>query len=184
LAGQLATTNEDRLIIFQSFFGYVSAPPFNSLTVGTDERKKNQLITTQLINAQSLVYYYQTVSITSFETEEDIEFQHKLMNQQFINIVLNNVFTDILGNSFPVLSDETLALLESLRFNAHQSLNRQTTTARKIIEIEVKSDSLLPLVYNYYDNLDFYDTIYFLNDLTSAANISGSLKVLSDENQS
>jgi len=181
-AGQLATTNDDRLVIFKSFFGYESAISFDSITVGTDEREKNRLITTQLINAQSLVYYYYSVAITSFDSEEEIEAQHKLLNEQFINVVINNIFTDILGNSSPVLSDETLSLLEILRFNAHQSLNRQLTTARRIIDINVKNDSLLPLVFNYYDNLDFYDTIFFLNDLTSAANIVGDLKVLSNEN--
>ena len=181
LGGQLTSNNLDRLSIFSYFFNYESAPSFESTTVGTDERKQNQLILNQLINAQSLVYYYQTVSITSFETEEDIEAQHKLMNEQFINIILNNIYTDVLGNSFELLSNDTLSLLETLRFNAHQSLNLQLTSARRIVDINIKSDSLLPLVYNYYGDLEFYDAIYFLNDLTSAANLSGDFKVLSDE---
>lgn len=181
-AGQLSTTDSGALTILQSFFGYVSSPSFESLTLGTDEREKNRLITTQLINAQSLVYYYLFVSTTEFTTEGDIEAQHDIINNQFITVILNNNFTDILGNSFPVLSNDTLALLETLRFNAHQSLNRQLTTARRIVDINVKSDSLLSLVFNYYGDVDLYDTIFNLNDLTSAANLSGELKVLTNEN--
>ena len=74
-AGQLSTTDSGGLTIFQSFFGYVSAASFESLTVGTDEREKNKLITTQLINVQSLVYYYLFVSTTEFATETEIEAQ-------------------------------------------------------------------------------------------------------------
>lgn len=180
-AGQLSTDNTGALIIFNSFFGYESALPFESITLGTDEREKNRLITTQLVNAQSLVYYYLTVANTQFETEEEIEVQHKLLNQQFINVILNNLFTDLLGNTSPVLSDDTLRLLETLRFNAHESLNRQLTTARRIVDITVKNDSLLSLVFNYYGDIDFYDTIFNLNNLTDATNLSGQLKVLTDE---
>lgn len=181
-AGQLSTTDSGALTIFQSFFGYVSAPSFESITVGTDEREKNRLITTQLINAQSLVYYYLFVSTTEFLTEIEIEDQHEILNNQFINVILNNTFTDLLGNSFPVLSNATLSLLETLRFNAHQSLNRQLTTARRIVDINVKSDSLLSLVFNYYGDLTLYDTIFDLNNLTNAANLSGDFKVLTNEN--
>ena len=87
-----------------------------------------------------------------------------------------------MGNSFPILNDDTLATLEDLRFNAHQSLNAQLSTARKIVDIYVKNDSLLPLTFAYYGDLDLYDDLYKLNDLNSAANIVGDFKVLTDEN--
>ena len=105
-----------------------------------------------------------------------------MINSQFEYVVENNTFVDISGNTFSILSTDTLSLLENLRINAHQSLTKQLTTARRVETITVKNDSLLSIVFSYYGNLDLYDTIYTLNNLIRADNLSGELKVLSNEN--
>lgn len=183
LAGQLNTDESNSLAIFGTFFSYTVAP-FKSITVGTDERLQNRLITQQLINAQALVYYYLMVSILTFDTEAEIQSQSEILTQQFAFVVENNIYTDLLGNSTPVLGIGTLQLLESLRSKAHSSLNAKINSVPKIANINVKNDSLLSLIYGYYESLELYQTIYDLNELVDATGIEGDFKILTDENTS
>lgn len=181
-AGQLGNTNFDTLDIFQSFFNY---NPFSSVpqtTVPNEQREQNRIISNQLINAMGWAYYALFAANTSFETEEDIQTQQQILNNQFIYIVNNNTYIDINNISSIILDGNTLSILETIRYNVHQSLRNQIANSRKVIEINIKSESLLPLVYQYYNDLSLYDTIYDLNNLKDATNLSGNLKILSNEN--
>lgn len=183
LAGQLNNDNLETLKIFDSFFNY-SIPSFESITVGTDQRLRNRLITQQLINSQSLVYSYLVTSNTTFTNDDQIIQRSNILNSQFAVVITNNSYINVNGESLFVLSDDTLRLLEKLRSEAHKDLKRKINSTPKIIEIFVQDESLLSIVYKYYGNLDLYKTIYDLNDLTDATNISGTLRILTNENQS
>jgi prophage DNA circulation protein len=182
LAGQLNSDNTQELIIFGSFFNYLVTPILSSFTVWTDERELNRLVITQLINSQALTYYYYFISLTNFDTTADINTQHEILNDQFLNIVNNNIYTDVYGNNKQILSNSTLSTLEKMRFNAHQSLNSKTVSTKQIIDISIKNESLLSLVFKYYGDVSNYDDIYNLNNLYDATNLKGDFKVLSDGN--
>ena len=164
-----------------SFFQFSAAPPVNQITIPTEQREQNRLIANQMMNAMALGYYYLFMANTAFETEDDIDDQQTIINDQFSFLVTNNGYVDLLGNSSQILNTDTINIIESLRFNAHQSLTSQVSASRKVVDIIIKNNSLLPLTFAYYGDLDSYDTIYDLNNLSSAANLVGDFKVLTNE---
>jgi len=179
-AGELGESTTDNLLIMQSMFAYSGADPVNQITVPTAQREVNRIISNQLMNAQSLAYYYLFMVNTEFDNEDDINEQKEITNNQFFFIINANSYTNILGNSSQILNNETLDLLEELRINANDALDAQLATARKVIETNIGRGSLLSIVFDYYGDVDLYDDIFELNNLTSPANLSGTLKLLSN----
>ncbi len=179
-AGDLSSVLDERIAVIEALFNFSAAPPVISTTTIEDERELNRVTLNQYINSLALYYDYLFVSTQTFATEEDIEDQSNILNEQFGVVVLNNTFTNVLGEKFEVLDTSTFSILQNARDVAHDYLNSLDADSKKIISIIIPRDSLLPLTFSYYSDLDNLETLYSLNNINNAGNISGQFKVLTD----
>lgn len=181
-AGDLSSVLDERISVMETLFNFTAAPPVISTTTIEDERELNRVTLNQYINSLALYYDYLFVSTQTFATEDDIENQSNILNEQFSVVVLNNTFTNVLGEKFEVLDTTTFSILQNARDSAHDYLNSLDADSKKIVNITVARGSLLPFTFSYYNDLDNLETLYSLNNVNNAANISGQFKVLTDVN--
>lgn len=180
----LGTLNSDSESLYQineSFFAYSPDDPIDQTTVSLEQQEKNRISTNQIINTYALAYAYLFTTQTQFDNAQDIQTRNVALNNQFKQVVLNNLYVDIQGDQFQVLSRDTLSTLETLRFNAHDYLRRQLANARTVVAINVPRASFLTLVYAYYDSLELYDDIASLNNVVNPTGITGAFNILSTE---
>ncbi len=179
-AGDLSSVLDERIAVMQTLFDFNAATPIISTTTIEDERELNRVTLNQYINSLALYYDYLFVSTQVFDTEQDIEAQSNVINTQFSVVVLNNTFTNVLGEKFEILNTSTFSILQNARDSAHNYLNSLEADSKKIVTIVVPRNSLLPFTFLYYSDLDNLETLFDLNNLTNAANITGNFKVITD----
>jgi len=180
-AGNLSDETTDQYTVASAFFNYNAGDQIDVTTSGLDERELNRRILLQYINSQALIYAYTFTTQQTFSTNEEVKARSDALNDQFATIILNNNYTDISGRSQNLLSDETVSELETLRSEAHGYLRDQDTSSQNIITVNIPRNSLIPLTYAYYGDLDLKDTLYNLNNLKSAINISGDFKIIESD---
>jgi len=178
--GDISTTLTTQSQLMELFFAYTTPTNLPQTTTISESVERNRQLFNQYINLQALIFDYIFITQIEFETTDDIQIKSDILTQQFAFIIENNIYFDILGNRFDLLSNNTLSQLETIRFNAHTYLDQQTTTARKVIDITVQNASVLPLTYQYYGDLDNFETLITLNDLGFLDNLDGNFKVVSD----
>ncbi len=177
-AGALSDDVLEQYVISQTFFAYDKGAVSIQTTVGLAERELNRRILNQYLNSQALIFAYTFTTRTTFETQDDVQTRSDELNAQFEFIILNNIYTDIEGVKSNLLSDDSLSLLEDLRSEAHSYLRAQTTTTQNIVDIKLIRNSLIPLTYLYYGDLDLKDAIYDLNKLRKGTNLTGDFKII------
>lgn len=177
-AGAMPEQVSDRYSIMTNFFSYSPDDPITQTTLGLQEREKNRLMLSQLINAQALCYAYVFTTQLTFSNQDDIESQSSVLDTQFKSIISQNIYQDIQGNFSEAISFETLSTLESMRYQTHDYLRSQSAAQNNVVTINVPRNSLLSLVYQYYGNIDLKNTIFNLNDLGSPIDIKGTFDIL------
>ena len=180
--GDISTTVTIQSALMELFFRFNTTSNLPQTTTISEAIEKNRQLMNQYINIVALIFDYIFVTQTDFLTSDDIQTKSNILTNQFVYIIENNTYTDIVGNRFSLLSNNTLTQLSELRFNAHAYLDSQTANDRKIIDIIAQNDSLLSLTYSYYENLDDYETLVSLNNLGFVNNLNGEFKIISDAN--
>ncbi len=178
--GNITTDSSERSTLMETFFNYSSSDPIVQTTVGLAQRELNRVSLNQLINSHALAFDYVFTTQTQFTTQETIQAQSDLLNDQFTRIIENNIYQDILGNTIQILSNETISQLSDMRAQTHEYLRDQDATTQSILDVHVPRNSLLSLTYGYYGNVDLKQALYDLNRLGSPINISGNFKIISD----
>lgn len=182
-AGNLSSDLDERIAVIQSIFNFNSADPItDSKTTIEDEREKNRKTINQYINSSALYYDYIFTVSKIFDTEDQIEEKSQQLTNQFGVVILNNLFINTQGEKFEILSTDTISVIEDARTQTHNYLNSQDVDNKRIFDLNISRTSLLPFTFRYYGNLDLLETLYDLNNINNAGNISGNFKLISDEN--
>ncbi len=168
----------DASLSMQSFYKFNSGESLPVTTVARNLAMQNRAVLNQSVNAVALSYDFLATTQTVFADEESITAQSEILNEQFNYIMNNNVYTNILNNKVRLLSKNTIDVLEILRTQTHQYLRDQTNSAKKVDTVNIKNDSLIPLTYRYYGNLEMKETLANLNKTGDPALIKGDFKIL------
>jgi prophage DNA circulation protein len=184
----LAQTTDDRDNINNKLFGFgeditsstLSPSSFgladglfasnNTKSAEDIEKQRNRQIINGSINGLALANLYENAVLIEYQDDQEL-------NSKIID--LENKYERLAFGSNNALDDESSNTMQSLRDEWRKFYENLRLTINKVIEIETKRTPLKVLVYQYYGNIDEFDTIMQLNNINNPALIEGKINVLS-----
>lgn len=130
----------------------------------------NQDTYKQVIQAQSLLISVNQAALIDYQDDEQL---------QSIVDMINTQYDKVLRLRKNAADDSISAQIRAHKVAFNNFIKEIAVTVPKITPIAVKSESLITLCYNYYDNLDNMDAIQGLNVFNDPSLINGSIRVLS-----
>ena len=163
----IASNATERFSTFTKLFGFGSGDdPIPSNTISQQERKQNNEVINNAINADALAQAYAVFTSVDIANEEEF-----------------TDFLELLNNQWDFLQDKNLSrdireLLLDLRGEVEKYI--ETLNIPEITNVDTVLTSPTVLSYTYYGNTTRADDITNLNALKDAAIIEGNIKLESD----
>jgi hypothetical protein len=180
-ASALTTTTTYNLQLFKYYLTF-TIDPITSNSLYFDERLKSNVSLIQTMRANAFLLYLYFVTINNYPLETDIINEITYITDILEIITVDNMWINVLQESNNILSPELISTIQDLFQQAITYLYSQINSAATIFNQNVNNQSLLSLVFQHYGDLNYYDTIYNLNSLVNANNLTGALKLLQYEN--
>lgn len=168
---EMPLLNDDarqRVDMYETFFTFGdNFVPFNITTAGREERKKNRDVILLNMQASSLAQAYNDVVLIEFDTVDDLDEVSSSLDSQYEKVI-----------ELPETNDEVRQLLADLKAKARIVLDEQRITAPRIASVDVYNSPLTILTYQYYADLDNYDSLLRLNGPLDTSMIEGENQIL------
>lgn len=193
----LSSDTSQKSLLNRQFFGYSSGNELEVITPSSQKIVKNKKSLDIFINTISLLYEHLNTSNITYQIQDDIEAQSKVLNNQYYYIKNNNFYetifnttdqtkvnkttvyaTQIILNKQAVLENDNFESITESRDYVANYLSQQLTNAKRVVTIRVQNQSMVSLVYQLYGELSLYDTLVRLNQLGNPAYITGEIKIL------
>lgn len=163
----VATNPIDNITFQKALFGFGSTDEvFSILTAENNEINNNNKIMNNAINANSLAIAFGSMSLISFNTQDELDATRKLLNDQF-----DSIYEDLDYDT-----QNALSLLSSLS-NSYLD----TIDADRVITFNVDLTPLSVAVFNLYGDTDNYEKISKLNRLENDIMADGTIKVIAQD---
>ena len=176
--GNITDVDTERSEIMESFFSYSEDTAITITTIPLDEREHNRAIFEQYINAMAFFYDCMFACTITYSTHADILLKKSTLNTQYKYILNNNDYMDIYNAQSILLSTDTLSNLATVRDYAYNYLTTQDAGLSNLISVTVYNMPFINIIYNYYGNLDYYDTLYAINDIGNPLSVTGSIQLI------
>lgn len=153
--------------VFSSYFGY-NVGDNNTIGVGQIQTQiqKNQEAINNVIRSNALAESYVFSTLLEYNTVNELNDVRQKMQNEYDDL-------------FEKLPDDIAITLEELQVNTNRLLDRQVLTLPRLEVINVNPQPLAFLVYSLYGSLDNYDTIYNINNVKDARQVSGAITIIS-----
>ena len=162
----LLGTGTARFNTYQSLFNSGDEIVTSDLTVAQSEVQTNTDGVNAIIQTQSLLYAYEATRDVDFVLLSDLRATQEILETQYAKV-------------YPSLDGKLKSDLDELRnlFNSYYL----TLNVYDIKEVQGNGESLNVLCYRYYGNLDFFDIIKELNNISNPAFVEGTVEILSND---
>lgn len=156
---------------FQLFFDFGDDDiQIDTDTIQKQERQTNRNLLNGSVLFSSLALAYQNASLIAYETETELNNMRNLLEAQFQKVSQN-----------PSVSQETQAVLQSLRAEMRKFFLQQETITSKIITIQQNTQiPVTVLAYQYYGSTDNAQKIIDLNRFNDISFVSGNINILTE----
>jgi len=137
------------------------------LTKAQQEIKENRQDVNDTIQAMALISSYRAAPLVEFVTVLDVQTLRELLDEQYFNIIES-----------PILNNDVINDINILRATVRSFLDESEKVAFKIQTVETKTQPATIITYQQYGNLDQFDNIIDINNLTDISFVSGEIDVL------
>lgn len=174
----LSKDNNDISIANQSIFGTNIGTKQDITTPSIQKSEQNRKVLNTHINTLSLANELANTVSSKYDTDDDIIIQSNIITKQYNFIINNNFYVDENGRNANIFNQDLVNKIADSYDNTIKYLESQINNSKNIVIKQFNSCSLLSLLYDYYGEVDSYNSISKLNKIGNPFAINGSLKLL------
>lgn len=169
----VSTDGQIRFDSSNQLFGFGEDDTFlDANTTQNNQNIGNKKLVNGAINTLALVNMYDSAKNIEFTDQEQLDDVVK---------ALENNYNNLIDSDRVFLKENLLDELNDMRVQSNKFFNQIRLQLPRIVEITTNPIPLAVLVYQYYGNTDNYDIILDLNNIYNPSVVSGTIKMLSEE---